>query len=114
MDIKEAYRVMQEASGIGVGDKVRVLRVANMGEMGWMNSWARDMDETIGHEGVVEAVGSDVRVNIKTRVSEIRCYPFFVLEVIEKAQAIELRYFCDGKDVTDKISTETKNNLKKS
>jgi ABC-type transporter Mla subunit MlaD len=34
MDINEAYIVMQEASGLQVGDKVRVLRKAKSYEMG--------------------------------------------------------------------------------
>ena len=35
MTIKEAYEILQEASGIKVGDTEKVLRTAKVGEMGW-------------------------------------------------------------------------------
>ena len=97
MNEKEAYRVLQKASGIKVGDKVRVLRTYGRDEMGCCagqitKDWLRKFGKHIGtvvciHEEhiVVEQDG----VNFH--------HPFFVLEVIESAKP-EKMIDVDGKE----------------
>jgi len=93
MNIKEAYKTMQEASGIQVGDKVKVLRMASGGDMGWDAFWHERMDEAVGKTGTVNAIsGSDgIRVvvpSIKFCEGKGFWFPFFALEVVEKAKQI--------------------------
>lgn len=85
MQLQEAYRTLQGASGIEVGDKVRVLRRAKDHEMGWDNSWIDDrMDRFIG--GVYEvAVVDEDGIRFSSSVGPRFSFPFFVLEVVEKA-----------------------------
>jgi len=77
MTIEDAYQTMQAASGIKVGDRVKVLRRAKSGEMGWHNYWVEGMDEMIGKEYTVMGV-DDLGIVLN------RCtyFPFFVLEKI--------------------------------
>jgi len=77
MTIEDAYRTMQAASGIKVGDRVRVLRRAGDREMGWFNYWNSHMDDTIGKEYTV--------TEVRPRTIGLSCdwfFPFFVLEKI--------------------------------
>lgn len=82
MNLNKAYLAMQEASGIKVGDTVRVLRKAADGEMGWNNEWDDDeMDGYVGREWQVTEVYGDCGVLLNRG-----CYfPFFVLEKIKGA-----------------------------
>ena len=81
MKIEEAYEIMQAASGLTVpGTKVKILRKATDGEMGWANGWASFMDETIGKTGeVVYQVGRAIKVSVD---GDRWNYPFFVLEKV--------------------------------
>jgi len=75
MTIEDAYRTMQAASGIKVGDRVKVLRRAKSFEMGWSEVWNSDMDATIGKEYTV--------TEVQPRTIGLSCgwfFPFFVLE----------------------------------
>lgn len=89
MDLKEAYRAMQAACGIEVGDTVRILRTAKSGELGWDNSWSHTMDAFVGREGVVAEIHhkgiqvTPLTVALAPYVSS-PSYPFFVLEVVAK------------------------------
>ena len=121
MKVEEAYTVLQKESGIGIGDKVRVLRRFKGSEMGcestgWnsCNTKARFVDDKA--VGIIDGIQS--RYLLVSMGSEYRSdtwsFPFFVLEVIEKAKTItKVVTFIDetGKDVTDQISAETKRNL---
>lgn len=120
MDLKEAYRVMQEASGIRVGDKVKCLRHFGKNELGSTVSTSDLFKKRSfvddGSVGTVSAItNSTVTVECGEKYGYGWTFPFFVLEVIEKAKTIrcETRYFDENnKDVTGKISEETKRNLK--
>jgi hypothetical protein len=86
--LQDAYLAMQEASGIKVGDTVRVLRKAEEGEMGWTDDWASSMDECVGKTGIVEGFRGDggIRVNFSDdKRWEAWNFPFFVLEKIAEA-----------------------------
>lgn len=82
MNTREAYIIMQEASGIEVGDTVKVLRVAKTHEMGWDNSWVSRMEPTIGEIFVVDCLCNGGE-GIHNRGNDAD-YPFFVLEIVEK------------------------------
>lgn len=80
-NLSEAYLAMQEASGIKVGDTVRVLRKAADFEMGWGQVWdSPKMDDYIGRECEVTSVDGRSGVIIGGW-----CFPFFVLEKIADA-----------------------------
>ena len=83
MNWQECYKWGQENCGLGVGDKVKVLRKAKNGEMGWENNWiSPEMDRQIG--GVFEIINL-----IKGGISlspDAHRFPFFVLELVEKAK----------------------------
>lgn len=109
MNIEEAYRVMQENSGIEVGDKVRVLRKAKRHEMGWWNSWESSMDSSVGKVLTVLGVyDNGIRL---TDYSIKYKYPFFVLEIVEKHND-KKKVVIDGKEVW--LSKESFEALKKS
>lgn len=114
MGVREAYKVMHEASGIKKGDRVKVLRKAKDKEMGWSVGWISSMNVTVGKTGVVEDTEVEqVRVRFEHE-NDYWNYPFFVLEVMESAKVIRrVVTFVDetGKDVTGEISDETKRNL---
>ena len=115
MDIEEAYQVMQEASGIKVGDRVRVLRPHRTHEMGYRGG--NYYPENVGFEAeVLDMCGTDGVHLARSAPSGNRFFPFFVLEVIEPAHTIRAEtkwYDENGKDVTDTISEETKRNHRK-
>lgn len=82
MDLKEAYLAMQEASGIKIGDTVRVLRKAGDWEMGWNNEWVDDdMDGYIGREWEVIGINGTRGVTLNKGWG----FPFFVLEKVKDA-----------------------------
>jgi len=86
--IKQAYKVMQAACGIEVGDKVKVLRMPSEGkELGWnYNGYG-----AIGQRR--KAVGERLKVinidynGILLSVDVLSYpWPFFCLELVEKAK----------------------------
>ncbi len=117
MDVQEAYRVLQATSGIGIGDRVNVLREFRKREMGsTCEQWNLNSTKSLMQDCECEVRSLQTgHVNL-TKVGEsgIYSFPFFVLEVIEPAKTItKVVTFIDqdGKDVTDKISAETKRNI---
>ena len=102
MNVEEAYLVMHKASGIQVGDTVKVLRKAENYEMGWFNVWPIEIEPNLGYFRVTQDDKEcGFRLNHRWRV------PFFVLEVIKKAHTITI----DGKDIS--LSEESFKALKK-
>lgn len=75
----EAYTQAQDASGLKVGDKVKILRKANTHECGWYNSWLFDMDKLVGETEVIDSI-STYGIRFKSKPYE---YPFFVLEKVK-------------------------------
>ena len=82
MDVKTAYKVLQAASGIAVGDKVKVLRKAKSHELGWQDSWADAMDEMIGNVYDVQNINGKGDIQLNDWY-----FPFYALEVVEKKPA---------------------------
>ncbi len=80
----------QTASGIQVGDIVRVMRSAKHNEGGWTGgSWTSEMDKTIGKDFMVDDIGSKydtVSVRLRLGSGETRFYPYFVLSIVKKVE----------------------------
>lgn len=106
MNVREAYRVLQENCGIEVGDKVKVLRKAEEFEMGWDTCWRPSMDSMLGRIYIVTSIWGDSGLELDKGY----CFPFFVLELVEKAPQFKT-ITIDGKDI--EISIESFNELKK-
>ena len=82
MNEREAYLVLHKASGIKVGDRVKVLRSAAGNEMGWFNSWDSGMDAAIGKEFII----TEDRGVSGFHIPDIGYrFPFFVLEKVSSA-----------------------------
>ncbi len=110
---------MQAASGIAVGDKVKILRPAKKGEMGWYGTldYVQQHTELLGQTLTVNSMTYTEEINwieLKTSTGRTTFAPFFVLEIVEKKKTIrkEIRYYDENnEDITDLISPETKANL---
>lgn len=85
-----SYDKGQKASGIEVGDEVKVLRPAEGHEDGWMNSWCDQMDEMVGEvfEVLSKDYGSGFELSGLSKHGRTFCFPYFVLEVIEESDDI--------------------------
>ena len=84
MNLQEAYRVMQKASGIEVGDTVRILRKFKNCELGsdcctWDSGSSKKK-----MQGQTEKVNKVVSRSIWIDNYE---FPFFALEIVEKAKS---------------------------
>lgn len=75
-----AYEINQLASGIEVGDTVKVLETSSDFARGWVNTWTEDMTEKVGKTFRVSGIYGDSGVS-----DGMFCYPYFVLEIVKKA-----------------------------
>ncbi len=82
----EDYLKLHNASGLKVGDRVRVTRKAESHELGWRNGWVCTMDNMVGKVGVI-SIDDGVhgfRLRFSGDESSIPLgYPAFVLEKVE-------------------------------
>ena len=81
MTPQEAYKILQDASGIKQGDTVKILRSAATHEMGWWNGWTTDMSAQVGKTAKVIRICSDIVLDTPHQEG----YPFFILQVIKSA-----------------------------
>ena len=90
MNIREAYRVMQEASGFEVGDTVQMLRSFKSREMGCDIAWHDHYLKYIGAVGtVVDIDGSSICV----RFPDVSWFfPFFVYGLLKKSEPETFEY----------------------
>ena len=72
------YLAFHKASGLKVGDYVKVVRKAGDDEMGWNNTWTNKMDDTIG--SILQIIG-DCGIN-GWELDENWSYPTFVLQKV--------------------------------
>lgn len=78
------------ASGIEIGDKVRVKYACETDESGWLNSWEDCMNDCIG--GIFEVIGDGNAFGFDLDVSKAfpdsayasYGFPYFVLDLVEK------------------------------
>lgn len=86
MDIKEAYEIMQRECGIEVGDTVKILRANIENELDSNTAYHTEAEiSKRGRHGVVIEV-EDGYIDVLTTLNEPYRIPFFVLEVIKKAE----------------------------
>lgn len=78
----QAYETLQNASGIEVGDTVKMVRLAKSYELGWRNSWQESMNNSLGKEFKVTSIRGECGINL----GDPSCcdYPFFVFEIVKK------------------------------
>jgi len=90
MDKFEAYKLLHSQSPIEVGDTVRILRRFEIGEMGCPIGFSNGaMEKFIGLEGKVVRNDYDVFSVIAEGHDSPWNWPFFCLELIEKAKKEE-------------------------
>jgi len=76
-----------DTSGFKRGDRVKIMRRADLGDHGWADGWVRDrMDKTIGRTGVVHRVSSGSNAGVMVDVCGERWnYPPFILKKVKRA-----------------------------
>lgn len=86
------YLAFHEASGLKVGDKVKITRKASDNEIGWSNVWVDKMDRYIGDIG--EIIEDDKNDGWLVDVRGIKHdFPTFILQKIdEPAKKEEVKY----------------------
>jgi hypothetical protein len=92
--LQNSYLELHEASGIEIGDTVRVLRKAENYEMGWNNEWNDDvMNKYIGRECVVTDDKKNYSDEAGFELNRGYIFPFFVLEKIKDASESDIIKF---------------------
>lgn len=81
MTSSEAYCVNQLASGIKVGDKVKIVDKAMHRERGWAANWPSEMDGLVGTTHLVLDNYGDCGFYLSCYFT----FPYFVLEVVKEA-----------------------------
>ena len=79
-----SYLEKHKASGLKVGDRVRVLRAAENEEGGWDNTWVMEMDEYVEVGGVITEDFAEAGFYVKFGAGESWGFPYFVLEKVEE------------------------------
>jgi hypothetical protein len=82
---KEIYQKLQdtfiEATGLKVGDTVKITREASDNELGWDNIWISDMTRAVGSTGKITHIEKVKGIKVSGGYN----YPFFVLEKVPEA-----------------------------
>ncbi len=102
MDIKEAYKILQAASGIEVGDTVKVVRKFVINESGssctgWETCFSKKKMQ--GSEYKVHGIESR-QIELESDKGVICTFPFSALELIKKAGKSKM-HTINGKDVSE-------------
>ncbi|KKL77169.1 hypothetical protein LCGC14_2037550 [marine sediment metagenome] len=109
MELREAYCVMQAASGIEKGDTVRVIRTTKKDEMGYNGSPTNCVKTVSTVIEVQEADGIELRNTDIPASHGTYWFPFFALEIVEKAKP-EKMITINGKDWSEKTIAEALRN----
>lgn len=84
MSQAETYLLNHKASGLKVGDSVRVTRVVANWAGGWQNVWAEEeMDQFVGR--VVTITGDHGTHGFLLSGGDCQ-FPYFVLELVDSAE----------------------------
>lgn len=78
-ELKAAYLIMHKASGLKVGDTVRVIRRVKSHQMGWDVHWNSDMNRSVGKTFRITKDGGWTGFTL----GEWFTYPWFCLELVE-------------------------------
>lgn len=78
------YAERQAESGLKVGDRVKVLRRSDFGELGWENTWIDyEMGKAIGQVCTICEITED---GIRLDQCDSYSFPYFVLEKYEETK----------------------------
>ena len=77
------YLSRHKASGLRVGDRVRITRIAGTEEDGWECGWSSAMDCTVGLIGIIEHDSSISGFKVRIDSGSTWWYPYFVLEKVD-------------------------------
>ena len=115
--LNNAYRTLQAASGLKVGDRVQCTGKFDANQ-GGSKCKASDYHYTKrnfvngSNTGVIDKMSKhSVRVRSTVDSNDVWNFPCFMLRKTGEAQVITKRYFINNVDVTDEISDETKRKL---
>ena len=76
------YEIKQKAAGFKIGDRVKVVRIAQSHEDGWNNDWVADeMNRCVGEEFEIRRIWNDKGISLGGYN-----FPFFVLERVESPE----------------------------
>lgn len=76
----DLYSILHKSSGLKVGDKVKVTRIARNHEQGWFNTWEIDMNSSIDKEFVIMSDNKTAGFGLNDEFDN--SYPCFILEKI--------------------------------
>lgn len=79
------YHERQKASGIEVGDNVKVIRIAKGREKGWGTGWDSEMDNYVGKTFEVIDVSNSCGFYLTSLNRDSYVFPYFVLEIVEES-----------------------------
>lgn len=82
---EEAYMKCQKACGLEVGDRVKVLRIAEDHEDGWTNSWVNEMNPMVGKIHTITSINEYGGISLSGGLGNFG-FPFFVLKKILPAR----------------------------
>lgn len=83
---RQLYDQMQAALDLHPGDKVKILRIAKSHELGWGVQWNSEMNANVGKIMTVTRVESGNGILLNSQF----WYPWFVLEIVSKSNAVKL------------------------
>jgi len=83
--VKE-YVENHKASGLSIGDEVRIVRKAESKEGGWEDVWVKEMDKFIGKVGRIkdDYGGYGFLVELHDEDTRSFTFPYFCLEKVNK------------------------------
>ena len=92
--MKKAYKERQDECGLKVGDKVKILRMAEDDEDGWDNFWPEDADIWVGRTGEIieDGEGHGLKVFLEEE-NDWYFFPYFVLEKVEEKKLTSYSIF---------------------
>jgi len=99
MASEKSYLKGHKASGLKVGDKVKIVRKAKDFEKGWSTVWIGSMDGTVNTMGTIT---SDDR-EYGFMIDKNAYYPYFVLEKVVSKKAAKSTKPTTKKKVTKKV-----------
>lgn len=82
-----SYELESKASGIEVGNYVKVLFKVPTQSRGWANSWVPSMDDFVGKVFRVNRVDHEKGVNLKSDCDSYN-FPYFCLEKIASKPSV--------------------------
>lgn len=77
-----------KASGLRIGDRVRITRKADNAENGWKSYWAPIMDCTVGEIGTIESDDNYYGFKVNVGPGGDWRYPYFILEKVVEDGAV--------------------------